>query len=374
HLKSLNNPIAKGFSIKSPLINSWYQPSAVDVSHSRSKRVALTMKYRSQASRKWTLDNRRMLELSVGPSYSLGEPFKCHTDVFATLTYRRDLPRWDALIADIHTLEMFFYVASGRPLGPTEITLTPSKWGRRTPANPDKKRGSKFERWELLISQSWYKPCSSNSSSDRTIRLREMKHNTGAVLSRWFKNYERLRYILPLYRYVAEDTEDLEIRFMTIAQAMEALHREFYQATLIPPNKFAKIKTKLLAALPRNIETNARKTMVGRIGFINEAGLTARLSQLINALTSEGKLLFPNFAGAAGHVSRYRNAFTHVVRKDKFSSRWVEEVNCLSEILKIALEMSLLHLSCVTGKSLQSAIKHNWHYILVERERHRLFG
>lgn len=122
------------------------------------------------------------------------------------------------------------------------------------------------------------------SRSKMLFRYSEIKDDSHRIFSRWFEMYDVLLPVLHLYFSTrAGSHKYLEGRFLSLAQAVETLHRRTTDETAMEASEFAKLKDLLINAAPE-----AQKEWVEqKLRFANEISLSRRLKSIIKPFKSQ---------------------------------------------------------------------------------------
>jgi hypothetical protein len=103
------------------------------------------------------------------------------------------------------------------------------------------------------------------------------ENRTGAMLEKWFEFFEKAEMTLGLYfSQFAGDYKYLSNQFLTLAQALETLHRRTTDTQNFPTEVFRNLKDHLVIAAPGEHKDWLR----GRLQYANEVSLKQRLSDL----------------------------------------------------------------------------------------------
>jgi hypothetical protein len=115
------------------------------------------------------------------------------------------------------------------------------------------------------------------------FRYSDIKDDSHRIFSSWFQMYDVFLPVLHLYFSTrAGSHKYLEGRFLSLAQAVETLHRRTTDETAMESSEFAKLKDLLINASPE-----AQKEWVEqKLRFANEISLSRRLKSILKPFKS----------------------------------------------------------------------------------------
>ncbi|WP_025596103.1 HEPN domain-containing protein [Agrobacterium tumefaciens] len=110
------------------------------------------------------------------------------------------------------------------------------------------------------------------------FRYLDLQGNSQKIFASWFELYDVILPVLHLYFSTrAGSHKFLEGRFLSLAQAIETLHRRTSTETAMAASDFANLKDLLIKAAP-----DAHKELVGqKLSFANEISLANRLKRIL---------------------------------------------------------------------------------------------
>lgn len=110
------------------------------------------------------------------------------------------------------------------------------------------------------------------------FRFSEIRDNSQKIFASWFELYDVVRPVLHLYFSTRAGAHKfLEGRFLSLAQAVETLHRRTSSETAMPAADFADLKDLLIKAAP-----DAHKEWIEqKLTFANEISLANRLKRIL---------------------------------------------------------------------------------------------
>lgn len=143
----------------------------------------------------------------------------------------------------------------------------------------------------------------------------QMDSDFGDVLRAWCSAYESFATPSQLaFSIFASDDLWLHVEFLSLMQALEGFHRAIGTGTglYVSDDDFEPIRQALLDAIPAEVGTDHRKSIVSRIRYANEVSLGKRLNELADRLAPDVRR---KILGRSGKVPRSwvdtRNYFTH---------------------------------------------------------------
>lgn len=100
-----------------------------------------------------------------------------------------------------------------------------------------------------------------------------------SVLTKWLDYYEKHEHVFNLYFGTkSNDKAFLESRFLSLAQALEALHRGISNETRMPRTQFRELRDRILEIVPDGLQM---ELIQDQLSFANELTLRTRIKRLI---------------------------------------------------------------------------------------------
>jgi len=141
----------------------------------------------------------------------------------------------------------------------------------------------------------------------------------GHLLDRWFEVYSRAGLPCQLaLSAVHSDGPWNHVRFVSILQALEGLHRGWFHGAYLPESEYDAVKKVLAAAIPASLQKSHRESLAARIKYGNQYSLRKRLNELANLLSDDiRRILFGGQGGVPGQWVDTRNYYTHWDETDR---------------------------------------------------------
>lgn len=135
-------------------------------------------------------------------------------------------------------------------------------------------------------------------------------------LQKWFNLSEKIRVVFDLYFsifYIAPTYINLEL--LTLAQVLEAYHREIYGGTYMDDKDYEGVRQILNAAIPADLAESHRASLKNKIKYGNAYSLRKRIEQICNTVLSPYektvKTLVGDYKQFAEKLAATRNYLTH---------------------------------------------------------------
>ena len=159
-------------------------------------------------------------------------------------------------------------------------------------------------------------------------------------LQEWFKSYETLESPFNLFfGSKFGGLSYLDIRFLWLAQGIEALHRRTSDDTAMPEEEFQRIFDQLMSACPEE----KKKWLQNRLTYANEASFRSRVRSIAEPFCE----LFPDSREFRSFVSRVvntRNDLTHYSTRSEAKESSLHELWVLTQKLEAVFQLYLLRL------------------------------
>ncbi|MBW3596959.1 MAG: hypothetical protein KY475_06755 [Planctomycetes bacterium] len=149
--------------------------------------------------------------------------------------------------------------------------------------------------------------------SDFLFRYPDVAERFERILSNWVTQTEKIQHALDLYfSSLRQPGAFLETRFLPMIQALEVYARADDQQTYIDPTEYEKVRPRIEASIPHDIDKNLRAALIGKLKYGNEYSLRKRLNRLVKSMEADTVKLFCLNPGAfVGGVVDTRNYLTH---------------------------------------------------------------
>ncbi|HAR94358.1 MAG TPA: hypothetical protein DCR97_00095 [Deltaproteobacteria bacterium] len=256
-------------------------------------------------------------------------------------TEKRDL---ETILEDVTKLRNFLSLALNKPIYPETITVTSS----------DLKEflGDKERLLPIRIhfmSATTDVPEGNLTPWEPLFFFVDIQDRFPVVYQRWLALYDDLLpAIHSTFAALAGGKEYKIDRLLSLTQAVESLHRRLFDGRYLSDEAFDEIKTTLMAALPSDLDSDARESFVRKIGFMNEFSQRKRVKDLVRRIetdfgtqsmdTLENRRMFID------KLSATRNYYTHFTAELYAEAYHGLGVIVLIEKLRFLLDMSFLWL------------------------------
>jgi len=147
-------------------------------------------------------------------------------------------------------------------------------------------------------------------------------------------------------------------RFLTLALAVEALHRSTMSNSLRPKEEFRRIVSEVAAAVPQHHREWLKKQLV----YSNEPRLRDRIAQLCEQFKPVMEPLAGDLSDFAAYVARLRNEIVHGGNRNKVSS---DDIYWAVQKLEILCESFLLSSLGFSEPQLAELFERNEDYRIV---------
>lgn len=139
------------------------------------------------------------------------------------------------------------------------------------------------------------------------------------LVNTWFENFERFGKAIYLYNAnVMEEKMYLNLRFLSLAQAAEAAHRELYGATDLDEADvlhYRELEQRLLSELADSASRAFYESVKSKLKFLPHTSLRSRLRKLFEAVEPAVSQYIPDERAFIEHIVNTRNYFTHHTRE-----------------------------------------------------------
>nr|WP_236000102.1 HEPN domain-containing protein [Bradyrhizobium uaiense] len=107
----------------------------------------------------------------------------------------------------------------------------------------------------------------------------------GRIVASWFELFPRVELPVGLaLSTMASDDLWPHVRFLSLMQALEGLHRALFTGNYMAPEQYGLVKDALINAIPANVGADHRAALTSRIRYGNEIALAKRLKSLAELL------------------------------------------------------------------------------------------
>ncbi|PYJ61329.1 MAG: hypothetical protein DME74_08860 [Verrucomicrobia bacterium] len=180
---------------------------------------------------------------------------------------------------------------------------------------------------------------------DMLFTLKESGETAENSIGKFFSNYDRLKPALDLYMSTLYHPDQLlRLRFLTLAQCLEAYHRVSTHGKYMGDEQYSKgLKQLLWDSIPSEIDAPFRAALKNKLKYLNEYSLRKRIEILASKHTEIIGKLLGSADEFAESVSELRNKLTHPEpSSDALGKTEWKELWRLSEKLALLMETCFL--------------------------------
>lgn len=183
------------------------------------------------------------------------------------------------------------------------------------------KRKEKFERQSMLMN------------------LDAVGDRLDTILTKWFDFVRSIPAVLGLFfRDRAHGNITLEVRLLTLVQALEKYHRDRFVSVVVPKDVYGPVKRRLLKICPPSL----KERIVRCLQYGSEKTLRERLSELVVTREDILQPLVGNIDRFVSCATDSRNYYTHFSPRLEKRKLEPQALIALVEVLWILLESCLL--------------------------------
>jgi hypothetical protein len=204
--------------------------------------------------------------------------------------------------------------------------------------------------------------------SNTLLRYSDIKDRFGEALTGWFRMLSDLKPFADVFfgdRY--HPAAFNRSRFLTLALAVEALHRNTMSNSLRPEEEFKRIVSEVVAAVPQHHREWLKKQLL----YSNEPRLRDRIAQLCEQFEPVMKPLADDLPDFGAYVARLRNEVVHGGNRARVSS---DDIYWTVQKLEILCESFLLSSLGFTQSQLAELFERNEDYRIVRAYGKRSSG
>jgi hypothetical protein len=177
----------------------------------------------------------------------------------------------------------------------------------------------------------------------------------GTLILNWLRVYELLRPSIELYFSTRQSPYSFgESRFLSLAQAVESLHRRTSDVTQFPQEEFETLVMRLV----NSCDMKYQDWLAGKLEHLNEVSLNKRLKQIIHPYKKHFGSSSEREKLVRGIVNS-RNFFTHYNESLRSKAASGETLSRLCLKLEAILQLSFLNLLEFSEAELDAIIKNS---------------
>jgi ApeA N-terminal domain 1 len=117
--------------------------------------------------------------------------------------------------------------------------------------------------------------------------LPTIESNFAKCIQSWIKKYELLEPAINLYFSVLYNPSNYaEVKFLSLTQAIETYHRRLFDEKYQNDDIYrAGLYSDLIKVLPKELDSDFKKSLEGRLKYGNEYSLRTRLRKVVESIT-----------------------------------------------------------------------------------------
>ena len=193
------------------------------------------------------------------------------------------------------------------------------------------------------------------SSHRMLFRYKDISDNLQKILVKWLDAYEHFEPAFNLYFASKSDRNGyLELKFLSLTQGIETLHRRKSNETVMPDDEFKYLVKLLGGACP----DNKREWLENKLIYANELSLRKRLKQLLdpfNPFFGNGK----NRKALIDKIVNTRNYLTHYDDSLKRKACKGEELRKICDKMECLFQLQFLKEINFSDPEIQNFVKDN---------------
>ena len=177
----------------------------------------------------------------------------------------------------------------------------------------------------------------------------DIRDNAEGMINKWINSYEQYEHAFNLY-FLAQlrPQPSLEVRFLSLAQGLEAYHRKSCSDKYMEDDEFKTIKRRVIKEFPKK----DRNWFGARLNYANELTLRDRIRRMVETFSNffgeEEKSLLINL------IVNTRNDLTHPDSDLESDVAKGEDLYILCLKIELLFELHFLHLMGFSPEQIQS--------------------
>jgi hypothetical protein len=179
----------------------------------------------------------------------------------------------------------------------------------------------------------------------------------GRIVENWFDLFQRVELPVGLaLSTMASDDLWPHVRFLSLLQALEGLHRALFPGSYMKPEEYELVKGALVEAIPGDVDADHRAALTSRIRYGNEISLAKRLKNLAELLPTTLRTRILGSKEIPRSWVDTRNYYTHwdeALRPNILSGQAMYDA---SVRLTIFLRVLYLHQAGIPSDTLEAAL------------------
>ena len=181
------------------------------------------------------------------------------------------------------------------------------------------------------------------------FRFSDIQDGAGKMINRWIDSYEQYEHVFNLYfQAQLRPQPSLEVMFLSLAQGLEAYHRESCDDKYMEDDEFKTLRRKIIKEFPKK----DRDWFAARLNHANELSLRDRIRRMVavfnNFFGEEEKDLFIDL------IVGTRNSLTHPVSSSESRAAKRENLHTLCLKMELLFELYFLNIMGFSAEQIQS--------------------
>src|SRR5258706_2892436 len=312
HFNAVEQLEFKSISVHLSNIEMWSNRNPITVASSDNN-AGRIIQYTSQDSTWAKTDDMDVQIFFYGPitSYSFTETTVSY-ETRVEITQHEET-KFEKYLETIRRLQNFFSLAIGAATYP--IGLIGQSNANKVISENKKEIFLPIDIYYL--SPSWPKQIKPIHSNEMLFTLTAIESSFEKCIQNWIKKYELLEPAINLYFSVLYNPSNfVEVRFLSLAQAIETYHRRLFDGKYQVDDIYrVGLYNELVKVVPKELDSDFRKSLEGRLKYGNEYSLRTRLRKVIEGVTDILDFNFiqskPERATFINKVIDTRNYWTH---------------------------------------------------------------
>jgi ApeA N-terminal domain 1 len=255
-------------------LEEWLSIGAINVSHGET-RFDTTINFQLPEKREIRCDdNKFKYSFDFGGSAPTGaDPKQAQVTLKAFVRVRTDAMRpFGDFVEPVYRITQLLRLITGEKVSVREVYVTRDDLKYDFGSRPN------IELRLFYQSLPFDEKVPSIDARRMLFSFRDTEERFGPMLKEWFKMYEQFAPALGLYFYsFARQHKYLDQRFLSLAQALETLHRSTMDRKRLPDSEYQTLKAQLIESCPKEHQPWLKEVL----HFSNEIFLNDRIEELV---------------------------------------------------------------------------------------------
>lgn len=156
------------------------------------------------------------------------------------------------------------------------------------------------------------KYCEHTQDENFFVSRPQLGTDLGPIVAKWLEFFPRVKFPVGLaLSTMASDDLWLHVRFLSLLQALEGLHRALLTGNYMEAEGYRRVNEILTAAIPSDVSPDHRASLTSRIRYGNEISLAKRLKGLAELLPADMRTQIFGSGDVPRSWVDTRNYYTH---------------------------------------------------------------